>query len=652
MACEGLMQEQSSNIDISDNEQTFESPCNINEQAIDDENVSIGSNDTFIDSDIEDPLEYEVGQSEFSLKESLAAAFIEAELGMNQIDIILRAIHLYHPEIPLSYTTLLDTPETGEIQVQPMTGGEYIGFDLKTDLQMLLMEQPIERFTLNINIDGVPVAKSTQWQFCVITCYVKELDQTFISGVYHGRHKPVDQDEFVKPFVAQLNYLMNNGLEYLGRNTPVILNNAVLDAIGRAPLLKIKHPSGFHSCHQCKVRGEKLHLPPRKILGRKGTHKMSFEPERCEARTDEEFRAKIQFDHKNGKPTKESHHMSMTACEFEKLNIDIVQCFAIDYMHCALLGVGREMIKIWSDLISNFQRNFDENLNQLRSAIPCEFQRKCRESGETWKANEVRLFVNYISCIALKDVLPDDLFEHFLKFTCSIRIMCSRELISNLDVAEQLMHDFVMEFRAKYPSEPITYNLHSCDHLAQNCRNNDGTLDDFSAFFGENQLQILKRWYKTGRYPLIQIGRRCLERKAFGKKYRKPRNKTPEPRGRIQGTTNRFKRLICEKFTLAIDRPNNAIYTEEEIMEITAITTNVSDESEEIFLEGRCTEFTAFDDIFSDPVSSKCIGMYKMTNDVFETQNTIRKLPMDVILGKCIMYKDSGFTYVIKQLHW
>lgn len=75
-----------------------------------------------------------------SFREALAAELIEAEMGMNQINIVLRAIHFYHPEVLLSYKMLLDTPGTGEIHVEKMAGGEYVGFDLKTALQMLLIE--------------------------------------------------------------------------------------------------------------------------------------------------------------------------------------------------------------------------------------------------------------------------------------------------------------------------------------------------------------------------------------------------------------------------------------------------------------------------------------------------------------------------------
>lgn len=632
-----------------------DSPSNISEEfcSINDDSFRSDNNITFDDdSDIEENggENYdEIDEPEENLKEALGNAFIKAELGMNQINIILRALRPFHPDLPLSYKTILDTPVTGELEVLPMAGGEYIGFNLQGDLKRILLEQDLDKITLNVNIDGVPVAKSTQWQFCVITTLVKEMDESFISGVYHGKHKPVNQDQFVAPYVMELDLLMKNGLHHNGKTVPVFLQNAVLDSIGRAPLLKIKHPSGFFSCHKCKVRGEKIQLPPRKASGRKGTFRMSFPPDRYEERTDSEFRSKTTYVEKNGKPTKESHHMSKEPCEFEKLNVDIVKCFAIDYMHCALLGLPREMIKIWTDTIKDFQQRLDANLEAVRGAIPSDFQRKCRDSGETWKANEVRLFVNYISYLVLKDVLPDHLYTHFLKFVSAIRIMCSREIIEeHIEIAEILMHEFVVEFRDLYPSEPITYNLHCCDHLAQECRDHHGTLDDFSAFFGENQLQIMKRWYKTGRNPLIQIGRRCSERKAFGKKYRNIKSKDAVLGRRIHGSHN-YRSVQTEKFNVSVKNPNNVVFTKDFIMFISIIKES---EQNDIILEGPCIPYSHFSDIFDAPISSKLLNMFKVRDDYLDRYGQLQQVSIDNVSGKCMMYKSGGFFYIMKLLHW
>lgn len=598
---------------------------------------------TFEDTDI--PTSEFDDFHELTIEESLGVAFVEAKLGMNQINVILRALQPFHPDLPKNYSKILKTPQSKELKVVKMAGGEYLGFDLKSDLQSILIENPnLDNIVLNVNIDGVPAAGNSEWSFCVITTLVTNVNISFISGVFHGKHKPVDQNEFVRPYVDQLEQLCNDGLSIgTSRSVPVKLLAATLDAIGRAPLMRIKHPTGFHSCHQCKVHGRKKEFPARKVQGRKTTKRITFETSRCAERTDEEFRAKVH--HIPDKKYVNSHHMDIIPCEFERLNVNMVRTFAIDYMHCCLLGVTRESVNIWCDTVPQFSAKMNDILSRVRSSIPCEFQRTLRDVSSSWKANECRLFLIYLCFVVLPQILPRDKLINFYKYAVGIRILSSKNLISSMcDLAEELIHDYIVEHESLYPSEPINYNLHVSDHLAQNCRNINGTLDDFSCFFGENELQVLKKWYKTGRHPLQQIGRRAIERRTFGKRTRKHKEETPQL-SRVKNEDT-YRYVQCKDFKITVKSPDNVIFTTNSIYVVNKIY--VSEENK-IIVCGNKISIEDLEHLFLDPVPSKSVGIYVQPDEIVLSYDEIS---IDRVLGKCIALREENKDIIIKLLHW
>lgn len=145
--------------------------------------------------------------------------------------------------------------------------------------------------------------------------------------------------------------------------------------------LGVKSHSGYSSCTKCTIKG--LYYQ----------HKVCFPGVENNLRTDTNFKARADKDH---------HVRGVVA--LERLNIGCVSQFPIDYMHCVLLGVTRQILhcllyqrKKKFSLKKNAIEAINLNLKSIRKCMPSEFQRKQRTLHELdhWKATEFRMFLCY-----------------------------------------------------------------------------------------------------------------------------------------------------------------------------------------------------------------------------------------------------------------
>jgi hypothetical protein len=150
----------------------------------------------------------------------------------------------------------------------------------------------------------------------------------------------------------------------------------------------------------------------------------------------------------------------------------------------------------------------------MKCRISKEFNRKCRSLKELkhWKATELRTFILCVGPAALKGILSDKHFKHFMLLHCSIFILCSHLAYDNEWVvySGQLLNLFVSSVSDLYYKEFYVYNVHSLLHLHSDVMTL-GPLDCFSAFEFENSMQYLKKMIRMNRAHLSQVVRRVRE---------------------------------------------------------------------------------------------------------------------------------------------
>jgi len=238
---------------------------------------------------------------------------------------------------------------------------------------------------------------------------------------------------------------------------------------------------------------------------------MVFGPGVATLRTDESFRRKDQ----------EAYHKGTSP--LEKLGTKMISQIPLDTMHLCYLGVmKRMMIRLFQKKQSTYTLRKEEIVEsqELSSKIlmylPSEFKTKRGHKHlKFYKAKEYRRIALYDGYLLFKKLPHPELFRNFLLFACALRILSNPAMIpAFVDDAEILLKNFVKDSQKVYGPSFIVYNVHHLEHLSEDSRRHEITLEEMSCFDYENYLGKIKALlYAPGR-TLPQIVCRLMERVA------------------------------------------------------------------------------------------------------------------------------------------
>jgi hypothetical protein len=422
----------------------------------------------------------------------------------------------FSQNLPKHPRTLLKTPRS--VQIISLGNGQFYHFGLTNHLLKVLkrgisdftvpnvrtLHEHHNLLTLKVGIDGLPISKSSRLQFWPILASVDQdnLEEVAVVSLYYGSEKPPDIFRYLAPFVDEMLLLAREGVTVLGTNYSVRIRCLIADAPARSFIKNTKNHNAYFGCERCYRRGSwrKRVVYPVKP--------------KADEYTDETFVNRCY----------ESHHVSEIPTPLESLDFGMITQIPLEYMHLCCLGVMKKFLILWAEgplphKISNKQQKIiSDRLVMFSKRLPTEFFRKCRSLKELrhWKATEFRTFMLYVGPEALKGVLRNEKFEHFLLYHTAMYI-----LISNcsgkdewINFAENLLCRFVEDIPRLYSKELLVYNVHSLLHLCEDVRIH-GSLDNFSAFSFENFMSKLKRNIRTNSNHLSQVVRRLMEANSF-----------------------------------------------------------------------------------------------------------------------------------------
>lgn len=510
---------------------------------------------------------------------------------------LLKGLRHWFPSLPKDARTLLGTPRN--VEISDMGKGLYHNFGLSEMLCNKLKTVPLEFVNilhLNINIDGLPIHKSSNSQFWPILATVEEDPEKkpFLISLFHGKTKPPVQ-EFLASFVKEFNELQENGVEFIDKTYGIRIRCFICDAPAKAFVKCIKGHTGYYGCDKCVQKGVRV------------DRVQTFPEIDASPRTNISFRSQENPD----------HHKDKTP--LLDLDVDLISSFPHDYMHLVCLGTMRRLLHSWvgkaksrkgrmssTDIIT-----LSTHLINSHKHWPSEFNRKPRSLIELdyWKATEFRQFLFYLGPVYLKSVLSKVLYRHFLLLSCGIAILASPELYLTLnDTAHSFLIKFVKTAAKHYGSEILTYNMHSLIHLNEDVKNL-GPLDTFSAFPFENYLQELKRMLSKSNQPLQQICKRILERKHISPKCHKQtsmfRNKFIKDK--LNGTN--YSQITCPSYKLSDKSKDFCV-----LLNNGKIVTASSFIKEEGVPYIIGLEFIVMQDFFTKPLKSSIMSIYKVKN--------------------------------------
>ena len=148
----------------------------------------------------------------------------------------------------------------------------------------------------------------------------------------------------------------------------------------------------------------------------------------------------------------------------------------IDYMHCVLLGVFPELLKLCARSLSVESR---DEIKQVVAKLCCpreviSYSRKIRSLEELsqFKANEFFNWLFYISPIVFLNRISPDIHSHLKNLSFGIRLLLESSCETNVQAAKILLDDFCREIvRFHGGNERIeTINVHCLRHLPEQVR--------------------------------------------------------------------------------------------------------------------------------------------------------------------------------------
>jgi hypothetical protein len=414
------------------------------------------------------------------LVDDLGGWDVSSNITLSALGGLLKILRKGHPELPKDPRTIM-RPST-DFVIQTVADGSYYHFGLSSCLVNVIDNVSIDgsEILLQINVDGLPLFKSTSSQFWPILGLSTNAQkrEPFVIGIYYGNSKSTSAKEYLQQLLVELNNLMTICLNHGQITYCIVLTAIVCDTPARAFIKNIKGHSGYHECDKrCQ---ERVFYERR----------MTFPETKATLRTDAFFLAMEDEDH---------HAGPSPFCEFS--SVDMISKFPLDYMHLICLGVMRKLLNLWVKGPLHIRigtlavRHLSDALIICRDQVPCEFTRKPRRVNELdrWKATEFCQFLLYTGPLVLHDVLSLEMYSNFVLLYVSMHILLSPLFCSQYcNFASDLLQPFVKNVGEIYGNEALTYNVHATVHLADEIKLH-GCLDSVSGFVFENHSGKIKK---------------------------------------------------------------------------------------------------------------------------------------------------------------
>lgn len=489
--------------------------------------------------------------------------------------------------------------------------GTYYHFGLLNGIKNNFPESSKDETDISIvvGVDGLPIFKSNPEQFWPILAYIRpENNNVFPIGIYCGKEKPADSNEFMKQFINEAKLLIDTGISINNKVYNLKIDNFCCDAPAKSFLLKTKGHSGFYSCTRCETEGKYL------------LNRMCFpytSLSRCPPKRTHTNYIRM---------SNEDHHIGNLSIISTLPSFDVVTCFSLDYMHLVCLGVVRKMILLWIKGPINIRypswkiKQISKHIEDIKVNMSCEFARKPRKLDEVnrWKATEFRTFLLYIGTILTKPVLTDEHWKHFFGFSIAMLILISPDKSKYIHIARKLLDNFVKNFEIIYGQHFISHNIHGITHICDDYEK-FGPLDNCSAFPFENYMGSLKRMLRKPHKPLQQIVKRydeicCLKSTIGSKKKTSYQFGGPHKRGPI--IENEFNDLNGDQFTsiilesmkikINVDADSYLLTNDDNIVKVFNIIHNKN--MNEVIL--ICKKFKNKSVMFNSPIKSSKLDIY------------------------------------------
>lgn len=421
----------------------------------------------------------------------------------NATTALLKILRPRLTSLPKDSRSLMKTPRTTKLI--PLKNGSLHYFGLEETLLTKLkygISENVEKILIQINIDGLPLFKSTSTELYPILarCIALKDNSPFTVALFCGTGKPDPIEIFLQDFITEVNDLKTRKIMYQNKLYDFDIHFFICDAPARAYLRQTVGHNAKHGCEKCR------------IVGSYSNHRINYAQERFVA-----FNKKLDSDFTQNHLI---HDYIKGKSPLLNMNINLVTQFPLDPMHLLFLGVIKRILLNYYfnssshvKLSQKIKNEIEANICEIQGFITSDFPRKSRTFKELhrWKATEFKLFIKYTFPVILYNALNTTHYNLILLLHCAIFILSNDDLINKyLDVADQCLKDFVIKSATIFGNDFVVFNVHNLIHLVDDVRLY-GTINDFSCFPFENHMSYLKRKLHSSNKPLQQLHRRIQE---------------------------------------------------------------------------------------------------------------------------------------------
>lgn len=179
------------------------------------------------------------------------------QLLMKKLDNLLKKISTVFVHISKSYKTPLSTPVN--LEIRKFNDGSQMWYkDIRRNLNITQLEPYLhkyDRIIIDINIDGLPLFKSSKAKFWLILGYLTMTKNApFIIAIYFGKTDPQDLDIYLGQYVNEIEDLLNNGYVFNNRRYRRFqIRHYICDAPARSFVKCCIDHCGYASCEKCTI---------------------------------------------------------------------------------------------------------------------------------------------------------------------------------------------------------------------------------------------------------------------------------------------------------------------------------------------------------------------------------------------------------------
>ncbi|KAG0426512.1 hypothetical protein HPB47_026389 [Ixodes persulcatus] len=303
-----------------------------------------------------------------------------------------------------------------------------------------------------------------------------------LAGLWFGKTHP-NMQTFIGTFVEAVNSMQpvkwKHG-SHLHQSKAFVLCCSV-DAPARAAVQNMVLFNGYHGCPWCLITGEYREGSMRYIAD---------EPPalRSSAMVSRDMQLALAFkDSVNG--------IKGPSAMMNLPGFDLVTGYSVEYMHCVLQGVAKQVAELLFSSSNSNQRFYigtAATLARVNARLLCIKPPHCitrlpRSLCERsyWKASEWRHWLLFYMLPCLQGILPVDYWKLLAKLCEAVHILLRDSIaLHEIQQAELLLETFVGRSKTLFGVTSATFNVHQLLHLC-NCVRQLGPLWAHSAFVFE-----------------------------------------------------------------------------------------------------------------------------------------------------------------------